>query len=99
VARAYRELESVRLVITRRGGGTRVSTDPPVHPTPTLTDDLQQQVTTLIRQAQRLGATDQQIRDAVDAALDPTNRASTNRQPAPDDPRPPTSVDQGSRSS
>ncbi len=98
VARTYRELETAGLVVTRRGGGTRVSTDPPVGPTPLLTGDLQMYVTALVGQARRLGATDQQIRDAVDTALNPTTSAS-NRRPGPNDARSPTSVDRGSQSS
>jgi GntR family transcriptional regulator len=69
VARTYRELESEGLVVTRRGGGTRVSADLPKHPAPGPARDLQDRVTALVRQARRLGATDQQIRDAVDTAL------------------------------
>lgn len=69
VARTYRHLEAEGLVITRRGGGTRVNSDPTDRPATATTSDLQEHVTALVRQARRLGATDQQIREAVDQAL------------------------------
>lgn len=72
VARSYRELEAQGLVDTRRGGGTRVTHDAPHDTTPSATD-LQERMTTLVRYARRLGASDQQIRDAVDAAIDATD--------------------------
>lgn len=69
VARTYRHLEAEGLVVTRRGGGTRVSSDLTGRPATASAGDLQQHVTALVRQARRLGATDSQIRDAVDQAL------------------------------
>ena len=69
VARTYRHLEAEGLVVTRRGGGTRVSSNLDYRRATGPTSDLQQRVTALVRQARRLGATDQQIREAVDDAL------------------------------
>lgn len=97
VARTYRELESARLVTTRREGGTRVTTELPERPTPILADEIQRQVTAFVGQARRLGATDQQIRSAVDTALDPASSASTNQEPTPTHPRPATSTEHGDR--
>jgi GntR family transcriptional regulator len=83
VARTYRELESAGLVVTRRGGGTRVHPDLPERPAPLLVEDLEQQMTALVQRARRLGATEQQIRDTVDTALDSAGNAATDEQPAP----------------
>lgn len=88
VARTYRELESAGLVITRRGGGTRVNPDPPHHPAPLLIEDLQQQMTALVQRARRLGVTERQVRDTVETALKDAGDASTDRQPALEQPRP-----------
>lgn len=70
VARTYRELEAAGLVVTRRGGGTRVNDDAPRRPAPALPGELQDLVTGLVRQARRLGATDDQIRAAVETAIE-----------------------------
>lgn len=60
VARAYRELELAGLVVSRRGGGTRVAegTTPP-------DDLLATRATEYVTAARRLGATDDQLLDAV----------------------------------
>ena len=69
VMRAYAELEGDGLVVTRRGGGTAVSPSPP-----TLSDVERQRrlaelATSLVAQAHRLGAADDEIRRAVDRQL------------------------------
>jgi DNA-binding transcriptional regulator YhcF (GntR family) len=63
------ELDELAVVVTRRGGGTRVSSDLTGRPATASAGGLQEHVTALVRKARRLGATDQQIRDAVDQAL------------------------------
>jgi GntR family transcriptional regulator len=70
VARTYRELEAEGLVVTRRGGGTRVSDDAPHRSTSALAGELQDLATGLVRQARRLGASDEQIRGALEAVLE-----------------------------
>jgi GntR family transcriptional regulator len=82
VARTYRELESAGLVTTRRGGGTRVSADLPAPPAAESDSDLHRRVTALVRQSRRLGATDEQIRDALDTALRHAPDAPLQPQPS-----------------
>jgi DNA-binding transcriptional regulator YhcF (GntR family) len=68
VARTYRELESADLVASRRGGGTRVRADlprPAVDPLRSLLD----RAAAFVREARLLGADDDAIRTAVDAAV------------------------------
>lgn len=77
VARTYREVEAEGLVVTRRGGGTRASDDVPQRPTPAPASELQDHVTAVVRRARRLGATDEQIRAAVETALE--TRAAPRR--------------------
>jgi DNA-binding transcriptional regulator YhcF (GntR family) len=67
VARAYRELESAGMVITRRGGGTRVAAQPPPEPDQALV--LRDRAASFVRDARLLGASDDQITVAVDRAL------------------------------
>jgi GntR family transcriptional regulator len=92
VARTYRELEAEGLVTTRRGGGTRVSDGVPRRRTSLPASGLQEHVTALVRRARRLGASDEQVRAAVETALataadtrtapiDPTVTASTPIDP------------------
>nr|WP_237447736.1 GntR family transcriptional regulator [Nocardioides flavescens] len=67
VARSYREVEAAGLLVSRRGGGTRVAAD--VRPTPAprrlraLADGFR-------TEARRLGFSDAEIRDALTAALE-----------------------------
>ena len=68
VARTYRELESAGLVSTRRGGGTRVRRVR-VNADVRRRELLDQHAKDLVRQARALGATDVEVREAVDAAL------------------------------
>jgi DNA-binding transcriptional regulator YhcF (GntR family) len=86
VARTYRELETAGLVVTRRGGGTRVSSDLSVQPAAVSDSDLHRRMAALVRQSRRLGATDRQIRDALDTALN--HAPGTPPQPQPADDRP-----------
>jgi GntR family transcriptional regulator len=70
VARAYRELEAVGMVSSRRGGGTRVT-----HSAPRVSDTerhrrLQQQAARFVLQARLLGVPDARITQAVAEALD-----------------------------
>jgi DNA-binding transcriptional regulator YhcF (GntR family) len=70
VARAYRELEAAGLVRTRRGGGTRVrELDRPEAET-RRTRQLREDAEALVSRARRAGATDDEVRAAVTAALD-----------------------------
>jgi GntR family transcriptional regulator len=64
VARTYRELEATDLVVSRRGGGTRVRADLPR----TAADpprSVQDQAEDFVREARLLGADDDAIRAAV----------------------------------
>ena len=72
VARTYRELEAAGLVITRRGGGTRVAQSPA--PPPDRAGALQERAAAFIREARLLGATDAQIASAISRNLDPLSR-------------------------
>lgn len=68
VARTYRELETAGLVISRRGGGTRVAATPPPGPDPVAA--LRERAAAFVREARLLGADDDQIASAVAQALD-----------------------------
>jgi len=68
VARTYSELESAGLVVSRRGGGTRVSEDTRLPPSRVHTA-LRASATTCVRHARQLGVSDDEIRQAVEAAL------------------------------
>lgn len=67
VARTYRELEKSGLVVSRRGGGTRVRAPArePVRPD----DALLRRAEVFVQEARRLGAGDAAVRAAVAAAL------------------------------
>ncbi|MEU8781982.1 GntR family transcriptional regulator [Streptomyces sp. NPDC048637] len=69
VARAYRELETAKLIRTRRGAGTRVAAPPPArkHPDPAQLDKLADDFTAAAR---ALGADPEAILTAVRKALD-----------------------------
>jgi GntR family transcriptional regulator len=69
VMRAYSALEGEGLIVTRRGGGSAVSDAPPVPPADERVRRLADLSTLLVAQARRLGATDEEIRRAVDGAL------------------------------
>ena len=67
VARAYQELEAAKLVVTRRGGGTRVA--PTATPNPTARGSaLAQQAHAYVIAGRRLGATDAELIEAVRTA-------------------------------
>jgi DNA-binding transcriptional regulator YhcF (GntR family) len=69
VARTYRELEAAGLVATRRGGGTRVR-PPPASPAPAARRQaLREHAETYLRHARQLGATDDEVHQAVVEAL------------------------------
>jgi DNA-binding transcriptional regulator YhcF (GntR family) len=69
VARSYRELESAGLVRSRRGGGTRVqATSPPVDPDRTAAA-LRESAESFVQQARLVGATDAEIRAAMEETL------------------------------
>jgi GntR family transcriptional regulator len=68
VARTYRELEAAALVVSRRGGGTKVRADlsrPTVDPLEAVRDRAE----AFVREARLLGADDDAIRTAVGRAL------------------------------
>ena len=67
VARTYRELEAAGMVVSRRGGGTRVAAVPPPGSEPPAT--LRDRAAAFVREARLLGADDDQIASAVDQAL------------------------------
>ncbi|MER7008977.1 GntR family transcriptional regulator [Dactylosporangium sp. NPDC000555] len=67
VARTYRELETAGIVVSRRGGGTRVAAAPPFRPDPA--EALRDHATAFVREARLLGADDDQIVSAVARAL------------------------------
>ena len=69
VMRAYAELEGDGLVVTRRGGGTSVSASPSTLPVVELQRRLAELAASLVAQARRLGAADDEIRRAVDRLL------------------------------
>jgi GntR family transcriptional regulator len=69
VARAYRELESAGLVSSRRGGGTRVATTPPVLSDAQRAQLVHERARTFVQQAALLGADPQQILAAVAQAI------------------------------
>jgi DNA-binding transcriptional regulator YhcF (GntR family) len=69
VARTYRELELSGLVVSRRGGGTRVA--PGVRrPAAQLRTALRDAAEAYVQTARLLGAGDQEIRQAVERALE-----------------------------
>lgn len=70
VARAYRELESAKLIRTRRGAGTRVAALPP-EPYPHDADQLNTLARDFTSTARALGADTEDILTAVRDALSP----------------------------
>lgn len=77
VARTYRELEAADLVVSRRGGGTRVRSDLPV-PASAAPQALQDRADAFARDARLLGADDESIRAALAHALAATAPASAS---------------------
>jgi DNA-binding transcriptional regulator YhcF (GntR family) len=69
VMRAYAALESDGLVVTRRGGGTAVSDAPPLLSGDERARRFAELAASLVTQARRLGATDDEIRRAVEDRL------------------------------
>ena len=79
VGRTYRELEAAGLVVSRRGGGTRVAAGAVRRPAAEVRAALDQAAAGLVRTARLLGAADDDVRVAVErslaaAALTPTGR-------------------------
>lgn len=68
VARTYSELESAGQVVSRRGGGTRVAEGTRL-PASQVRTALHASAQTYVRHARLLGASDEEIRDAVSGAL------------------------------
>jgi GntR family transcriptional regulator len=83
VARAYRELEVAALVVSRRGGGTRVAA-PPTPSTPDERDELLAgHAATYVSAARRLGADHRRLIDAIlDAAAREAGPASAEPRSA-----------------
>ncbi len=69
VMRAYAALEGEGLVVTRRGGGTAVSDAPPALSDVERERRLAELAISLVAQARRLGATDEEICRAVESQL------------------------------
>jgi len=67
VARTYRELEIAGIVVSRRGGGTRVAPKPPFEPDPA--EALRDRAAAFVREARLLGADDDQIVSAIARTL------------------------------
>lgn len=84
VARAYRELEAVHLIHTRRGAGTRVA-PPPAHaprPDPIALAELATLARRFTTAARALGADDAAVEAAVlDALESPKEAPGTSRKP------------------
>jgi len=68
-ARAYRELEIAGLVVSRRGGGTKVSTGATRRSRADIVRAIDDGAATMVRTARLLGARDEQVRAAVERAL------------------------------
>lgn len=75
VARTYRELETAGMVVSRRGGGTRVAAAPPTGPEPA--EVLRDRAAAFVREARLLGADDSQIVSVIAQALDPARERPT----------------------
>ena len=69
VMRAYAALEGEGLLVTRRGGGTTVSDAPPALSDEERVGRLADLATSLVSQARRIGAEDEEIRRAVERQL------------------------------
>lgn len=74
VARTYRELEVAGLVISRRGGGTKVAAGAAHRSAADLARAIDDGAENLVRAARLLGAQDKDIFQAVERALDPRAR-------------------------
>jgi DNA-binding transcriptional regulator YhcF (GntR family) len=68
VARAYRELETAGLVVTRRGGGTRVAAGA-ARPAAGRSPELARLAAGFVSSARALGATDDELRAALAGVL------------------------------
>jgi DNA-binding transcriptional regulator YhcF (GntR family) len=66
VARTYRELEAAQLLVTRRGGGTRVAEHPPG---PSPEELLQAYTNEYVNRTRRLGLPPQMILETITRAL------------------------------
>lgn len=77
VARAYRELEAAELVVTRRGGGTRVA-ERPGNAARERTAAVRRLAQDYVRAARLLGATDDEL---VRALADATGRERAGAAP------------------
>jgi len=75
VARTYRELEVASLVVSRRGGGTKVSAGATRRSTADITKAIDDAAETLVRAARLLGVQDQVVRAALERALAASARA------------------------
>jgi DNA-binding transcriptional regulator YhcF (GntR family) len=73
VGRTYRELEAAGLVVTRRGGGTRVRTTAGRPTAAVRRRALQDHAEAFVRAARLLGATDDEVRSALAACLAPAS--------------------------
>jgi DNA-binding transcriptional regulator YhcF (GntR family) len=69
VGRTYRELEAAGLVASRRGGGTRVAAGAARRSAADVRAALDEAADGLVRAARRLGATDDDVRTAVERSL------------------------------
>ncbi|MGZ4621259.1 MAG: GntR family transcriptional regulator [Blastococcus sp.] len=69
VARSYRELEAAGLVRSRRGGGTRVQARAARPDAGHKAEAVRAHAEAFVRQARLLGATDDEVRAAVAAAV------------------------------
>jgi DNA-binding transcriptional regulator YhcF (GntR family) len=69
VARTYRELEAAGLVVSRRGGGTRVAAGAVRRSAADVRASLDEAAGALVRAARLLGAGDDDVRAAVERSL------------------------------
>lgn len=69
VARTYRELEVASLVISRRGGGTKVSAGVTRRSAADITRAIDDAAKAFVRGAQLLGAHDDDVRAAIERSL------------------------------
>jgi DNA-binding transcriptional regulator YhcF (GntR family) len=73
VGRTYRELEAAGLVISRRGGGTRVRAAGGRPTAAARRRALREQAEAFVRAARLLGATDEEVRSALADCLAPVS--------------------------
>jgi DNA-binding transcriptional regulator YhcF (GntR family) len=73
VGRTYRELEAAGLVATRRGGGTRVRAAARRPTVAARQRALRQHAEAFVRAARLLGATDDEVRSALNDSLAPAS--------------------------